>query len=89
MITCTPMRAIKLCGLGTASFRWQRKAHPPFLKIIVDKFIYRVYISCMKRINIHLTKQQIERLKNLAIETGLKIAELIRRAIDEYLEKTK
>lgn len=41
----------------------------------------------MKRINTHLTKQQIEFLKKLAGKTGLKVAEHIRRAIDEYLAK--
>lgn len=43
----------------------------------------------MKRIDTYLTDKQIKQLKNLAIETGLKVAELIRRAIDEYLEKRK
>jgi predicted DNA-binding protein len=43
----------------------------------------------MKRINTHLTKQQIEALKKLADKTGLTVAEHIRRAIDEYLEKKK
>ena len=43
----------------------------------------------MKRINTHLTNKQIDRLKSLANKTGLKVAELIRRAIDEYLDKTK
>jgi predicted DNA binding CopG/RHH family protein len=41
----------------------------------------------MKRINTHLTKQQIESLKKLADKTGLTVAEHIRRAIDEYLAK--
>ena len=35
--------------------------------------------------NIHLTKLQLERLKKLSKDEGLTIAELIRRAIDEYL----
>jgi len=43
----------------------------------------------MKRVNIHITNQQIVRLKNLADKTGLKVAELIRRAIDVYLKKAK
>jgi len=43
----------------------------------------------MKRINIHLTDKQIEFLKDLANKTGLKVAEHIRRAIDEYLKKAK
>lgn len=43
----------------------------------------------MKRIDTYLTWQQIDRLKEIAKETGLCVAELIRRAIDEYLEKVK
>jgi predicted DNA-binding protein len=43
----------------------------------------------MKRINTHLTEKQIEKLKRLSIKTGLKVAELLRRAIDKYLEKVK
>jgi len=47
-----------------------------------------VYIVfTMKRVNYHLTQKQIESLKKLSKETGLSVAELIRRAIDEYLEK--
>jgi len=41
----------------------------------------------MKRTNIHLSEKQIERLKALSKETGLTVAELVRRAIDEYLDK--
>jgi predicted DNA binding CopG/RHH family protein len=38
----------------------------------------------MKRVNFHLTEQQITRLKKMSAETGLTVAELIRRAIDAY-----
>jgi len=41
----------------------------------------------MNRVNIHLTAKQIKRLKALAKKTGLSYAELIRRAIDKFLEK--
>jgi len=58
-------------------------------KIVLDIHIKSVYIKNMKRIDTYLTDKQIKQLKNLAIETGLKVAELIRRAIDEYLEKRK
>lgn len=43
----------------------------------------------MKRINTHLTDKQIEALKALSKNTGLKVAELIRRAVDKYLENQK
>jgi len=41
----------------------------------------------MKRTNVHLTEQQIERLSQLSKSTGLSVAELIRRAIDYYLDE--
>ena len=41
----------------------------------------------MKRTNFHLTDLQIKRLRNIATQTGLTVAELIRRAVDEWLEK--
>jgi predicted DNA-binding protein len=43
----------------------------------------------MKRVAFHLTEQQIERLQKVSKETGLKVAELIRRAIDNFLEGIK
>jgi len=41
----------------------------------------------MKRINCHLTNLQIKQLKKLSKEVGLSVAEIIRRAIDEYITK--
>jgi len=41
----------------------------------------------MKRISWHLTEQQLEALRRKSRETGLSVAELIRRSIDAYLEK--
>jgi len=43
----------------------------------------------MKRVNYHLTEMQIESLRRFSKKTGLSVAELIRRAIDEYLKKRK
>jgi Ribbon-helix-helix protein, copG family len=37
----------------------------------------------MKRVNIYLTDQEIAALQQLSQETGLKVAELVRRLIDE------
>ena len=37
----------------------------------------------------HLTEQQIKALKKISKKTGLKFAELIRRAIDKLLEGIK
>jgi len=41
----------------------------------------------MKRVNYHLTDEQIKRLKEIAKKTGLSVAELIRRAIDKCVKK--
>jgi metal-responsive CopG/Arc/MetJ family transcriptional regulator len=43
----------------------------------------------MKRISVHLTDNQITELKDLSSTTGLKAAELIRRAVDDYLSRNK
>jgi predicted DNA-binding protein len=48
-----------------------------------------VYIGTMNRTNIYLTDTQVERLRRLQKETGAPVAELVRRAVDEYLEKRK
>jgi predicted DNA-binding protein len=41
----------------------------------------------MNRVNFHLTDEQRDRLRSLSERTGLTVAELIRRAVDAYLEK--
>ncbi len=43
----------------------------------------------MKRVNFHLAEEQIKKLKKLSKKTGISIAELIRRAIDKFLEGVK
>lgn len=40
----------------------------------------------MKRINHHLTVEQVKALRSLSRKTGLPVAELIRRAVDLYLQ---
>jgi predicted DNA-binding protein len=39
------------------------------------------------RTNIFLTKTELKRLRALSRKTGAPVAELVRRAIDEYLER--
>ena len=39
----------------------------------------------MIRKNMHLTQQQVNMLKSLSQRTGLSVAEIVRRAIDDYL----
>jgi len=53
---------------------------------LVNKGMYDV---CMKRISLYLTEKQLQRLKALSVDTGLKVADLIRRALDEYLNARK
>lgn len=41
----------------------------------------------MKRINVHLTEKQISLLAKKSVDSGLPVAEIIRRAIDSYLKR--
>jgi predicted DNA-binding protein len=40
-----------------------------------------------QRVNHYMSDVQIKKLKKLSKKTGLSVSELIRRAIDEYLER--
>jgi predicted DNA-binding protein len=40
------------------------------------------------RTNIYLTRTELKRLKTLSMETGAPVAELVRRAVDEYLKNS-
>jgi len=39
------------------------------------------------RTNIFLTRTELKKLRTLSKKTGAPVAELVRRAVDEYLEK--
>lgn len=41
----------------------------------------------MKRKIFHLTDMQIKKLKKLSKSSGLSVAEIVRRAIDEFITK--
>jgi hypothetical protein len=43
----------------------------------------------MIRVNYHLTEKQLDRLRAESARTGLTIAELIRRAVDDLLNKLR
>lgn len=43
----------------------------------------------MKRTNIYLKARQLKELKRLSAETGATVAELVRRAVDEFTERRK
>lgn len=49
------------------------------------KGVYTILI--MRRVNLHLTEQQILQLQALSLDTGLSVAEHVRRALDEYLSR--
>lgn len=40
----------------------------------------------MKPVTYHLTEVEIAKLKSISEKTGLSVAEIIRRAVDDYLE---
>jgi predicted DNA binding CopG/RHH family protein len=44
--------------------------------------------NTMKRTNIYLAERQIEQLKIVAAQDNMNVAELLRRAIDMYLDHT-
>ena len=50
---------------------------------------FRGNIRGIKKMNFYLPDPVIVRLQELANQTGLSVAELVRRAIDEYLKKQK
>jgi len=52
-----------------------------------DRIANVYYNMTMIRYAVHLTKVQLEKLQALRDRTGLSVAEHIRRAIDEYLNK--
>jgi len=41
----------------------------------------------MPRLGIHLTTPQVKRLKEISGQTGLAVSDLIRRAVDDWLER--
>jgi len=43
----------------------------------------------MQRMNFYLTEQQRKLLEQMAKKTGLSVAELVRRAVDEYITTQK
>jgi predicted DNA binding CopG/RHH family protein len=47
------------------------------------------YSICMKRVNYYLPERQMESLKEESSRLGLSISELIRRAIDEWIQRQK
>lgn len=59
------------------------------LYFFIDNVFIWVYSGGMnmKKVNYHLTEIQIKGLRTLSDATGLSVAEIIRRAVDEYLSK--
>lgn len=48
-----------------------------------------VYVRGMVKFNLHLSEPQDRGLRLLAQRTGLSLAELIRRAVEEHLKREK
>jgi hypothetical protein len=45
--------------------------------------------AVMIRTNIYLSEEQVKKLKEIYKDTGVRAAEVIRRALDEYIGKRK
>lgn len=43
----------------------------------------------MERVNFHLTEGEVKGIKVLSEVTGVRKAEIIRRALDEYIQRKK
>jgi len=43
----------------------------------------------MQRLHLYLSAVQLEKLDKLSRKTGLSVSELMRRAIDQYLEQNQ
>ena len=43
----------------------------------------------MKRINIYITDLQVKEIVKITKKADIKMSEIIRRALDEYIDKTK
>lgn len=52
-------------------------------------YVYTEGMANMKRTELYLTEEQREALLTIAQQTGRSMAELVREAIDEWLEKEK
>ena len=49
--------------------------------------MYNIHI--MKRINIYISDRQNEDLRQIALDTDVKFAEHVRRALDVYIKRVK
>ena len=70
----------------------QKDATGMFLKSSlksVDTLWKGMYSMRMKRVDYHLSEKQLEFLRLYSKESGLSVAELIRRAIDLWMIKVK
>lgn len=56
---------------------------------VLDIFKTYAYHTHMKRTNIFFPAVLLDRLKSISKDTGLSVAEHIRRAVDIYLKKLK
>jgi len=77
---------------------WQRRQDRPgkrIKNIIWQAGLYNVYLiyihqelrAMMTRTDIYLTEDQMKKFKTIAKKAGYPVAEIIRRAMDKWLEK--
>jgi metal-responsive CopG/Arc/MetJ family transcriptional regulator len=55
--------------------------------IVLDRYIYTIYNINMKRTTIWLPEELLKWLQETAKRTGIRQAEIIRRALDEYRQR--
>ena len=56
-------------------------------KVLLTWLYMAIYIPAMRATHLYLKGTQIRQLKSLAKRTGAPVAELIRRAIDEFIRR--
>jgi hypothetical protein len=56
--------------------------------IVLTKGVYGCVLVCMIRVNVHFDAELIAALRRVSSETGVSVAELVRRAVNEYLDGT-
>ena len=61
----------------------------PSVLTCMPMYAHNVHAMTMKRVAHFLRLDQVKRLRKLSKETGIPVGELVRRAIDKFLETLK
>lgn len=59
-----------------------------FLRISLDNNVCLLYIHHMKRVSMFFPEVQLAALRKLSKKSGIKVAELVRRFVEEGLKKS-